>query len=76
MKIALTGDSGHLGTALMQEIGKRGFTVKALVRDDKLPFPKDMPVEIVKGDLLELGSVKKLVVRVAMYSFTVLRSYL
>ena len=61
MKIALTGGSGHLGTALMQEIGKRGFTVKALVRDDKLPFPKDMPVEIVKGDLLELGSVKKLV---------------
>lgn len=42
----------------MQEIVKRGFTVKALVRDDKLPFPKDMPVEIVKGDLLELGSVK------------------
>ncbi len=51
MKVAVTGATGHLGGALLRELYKRDYTIRALVRDD----PKDcfdaMPLEFVKGDL-------------------------
>ena len=62
MKVALTGAAGHLGAALLQELTKRNIPVKALIRDNDLRSCKDLPVEIVKGDLLHpgiLGSLMK-----------------
>ncbi|HQY11498.1 MAG TPA: NAD-dependent epimerase/dehydratase family protein [Ferruginibacter sp.] len=61
MRIALTGASGHLGSALLQEICKRNIPANALSRDEKAASLKDLPVEIVKGDLFDTGSLKKLV---------------
>ena len=52
MKVALTGAAGHLGAALLQELSKRNIPVKALIRDQDFRSSKDLPVEIVKGDLL------------------------
>ena len=59
MKIALTGASGHLGAALLQEINKRNIPVKALLRDENAPSIKNLPVEIIKGDLLDPAALKK-----------------
>ena len=55
MKIALTGASGHLGAALLQELCKRNMQVKALLRDDDTRSCTGLPVEIIKGDLLQPG---------------------
>ncbi len=55
MKIAITGASGHLGAALLQELCKRNMQVKALIRDDDTRSCTGLPVEIVKGDLLHPG---------------------
>ncbi|MBL0183181.1 MAG: NAD-dependent epimerase/dehydratase family protein [Chitinophagaceae bacterium] len=60
MKIALTGASGHLGSALLQEINKRNIPVNILVRDENAPSIKNLPVQIVKGDLLNAVALKKL----------------
>lgn len=60
MKVALTGASGHLGAALLQELCKRNIPVKALIRDDDTRSCNDLPVEIVKGDLLHPGSLASL----------------
>lgn len=60
MKIALTGASGHLGSALLQEIIKRDIPVKTLLRDEHISSVKNLPVEIVKGDLLDPTALKKL----------------
>jgi dihydroflavonol-4-reductase len=53
MKVALTGAAGHLGAALLQELTKRKITVKALIRGDDTRCSKDLPVEIIKGDMLQ-----------------------
>ncbi len=60
MKIALTGATGHLGSAILQETGKRNIAVKALARDINAPSLKGMTIEIVKGDLLDPGSLNRL----------------
>ncbi|MEP7254628.1 MAG: NAD-dependent epimerase/dehydratase family protein [Ferruginibacter sp.] len=60
MKVALTGAAGHLGAALLQELTKRNIRVKALIRDNDLRSCKDLPVEIVKGDLLHPGILRSL----------------
>jgi dihydroflavonol-4-reductase len=52
MKIAVTGAAGHLGAAILPELFKRKYLVKALVKESEYPFT-DMPVEIIKGDLLQ-----------------------
>ena len=51
MKIAITGATGHLGSAILPELFKRKYSVKALVREREYSFA-DMPVEIIHGDLL------------------------
>jgi len=61
MKIALTGASGHLGSALLQLTCSRGIAVKALVRDENLPYLKGLPIEPVKGDLFDNNSLQALV---------------
>lgn len=60
MKIALTGASGHLGSALLQDICRKNIPVKALARDENSPSWKGLPVEIIKGDLLNRDSMEKL----------------
>src|SRR5436190_8334320 len=60
MKCALTGAAGHLGAALLQELTKRNIAVKALIRDQDTRSSKDLPVEIVQGDLLQPGVLRSL----------------
>lgn len=60
MKVALTGAAGHLGAALLQELTKRNIPVKALIRDNDLRSCRDLPVEIVAGDMLKPGVLKSL----------------
>ena len=60
MKIALTGATGHLGSAILQQAGKRNISVKALARNIHTPSLRDMPVEIIKGNLLDPGSLRNL----------------
>ena len=57
MKIAITGATGHLGSAIIPLLLEKGYSINALVREDAHSL-KDMPVEIIKGDLLEVDSLK------------------
>lgn len=61
MKIALTGASGHLGSALLQDICQKDIPIKALARDENAPSLKELPVEIIKGDLFDTDSLQRLV---------------
>ena len=59
IKAAVTGASGHIGNCLVSELIKKGLRVKALVHD----FENDlgnMDVEIVRGNLLDIASLRKL----------------
>jgi dihydroflavonol-4-reductase len=59
MKIAVTGASGHIGSCLVRELLKNGALVKVLVHD----FENDLAqldVEMIRGNLLEVESLKKL----------------
>jgi len=58
MKVALTGASGHLGSALLQELCKRNIPVKALIRGDDTASFAGLDVEIIKGDLLNPDALK------------------
>lgn len=51
MKILLTGGTGFLGKNLLETLLQKGFTIKALVRDEnkKSELPKD--IEVVVGDI-------------------------
>ncbi|HXB45897.1 MAG TPA: NAD-dependent epimerase/dehydratase family protein [Puia sp.] len=59
MKIAITGATGHLGSAIVPELCKRNYVVKALVRENEYSFA-EMPVDIVHGDLLHRESLEAL----------------
>ncbi len=61
MRIALTGASGHLGSALLQQACNRGLTVRALVRDTNTTSLKGLPIEPIKGDLLNREALRRLV---------------
>lgn len=52
------GATGHLGGLILRELVSRGKKVRALVRpgSDALQFPKE--IEIVRGDLLDPGSLR------------------
>jgi len=60
MKVALTGAAGHLGAALLQELTKRNIGIKALLRGDDRRSSDQLPVEIVKGDLLQPENLRSL----------------
>ncbi len=60
MTIALTGAAGHLGAALLQELTTRNISVKALIRENDLRSSKDLPVEIISGDMMAPGILKSL----------------
>lgn len=59
MKVAVTGASGHIGNCLVREILKKGDHVKVLVHN----FDNDldrMDVQLIRGNLLDIESLKKL----------------
>ena len=60
MKVALTGAAGHLGAALLQELTTRKIPVKALIRGDNIISCKDLPVEIIKGDMMQPAALQRL----------------
>jgi dihydroflavonol-4-reductase len=60
MKIALTGAAGHLGAGILQELAKRSIPVNALIRDNDSRACTDLPVEIVKGDMMHSGVLNRL----------------
>lgn len=60
MNVALTGAAGHLGAAILQELDKRKIPVKALIRDNDFRSCKNLPVEIIKGDMMHPGVLNKL----------------
>jgi dihydroflavonol-4-reductase len=59
MKIALTGASGHLGSALLQELCNRKIPVNALIRGNDTRSCADLPVNIIKGDILQPEALTK-----------------
>jgi dihydroflavonol-4-reductase len=57
MKIAITGATGHLGSAIIPQLIKKGHAINALVREDHRSL-KGLPIEVFKGDLLNPESLK------------------
>jgi hypothetical protein len=55
MTILVTGGSGHVGSAVVKELKKRGAKVRILVRKEGTPAPEG--VEVAVGDLLDPISV-------------------
>ncbi|SEN08988.1 Uncharacterized conserved protein YbjT, contains NAD(P)-binding and DUF2867 domains [Duganella sp. CF517] len=57
MTILVTGATGRVGRQVVQQLVTRGANVRVLVRDPaKADFPSS--VEIVKGDLLDIDSLR------------------
>ena len=57
MTILVTGATGNVGRNVIEQLVKRGADVRALVRDpSKTGFPAG--VEVVKGDLLDVDSLR------------------
>ncbi len=57
MTILVTGSTGHVGSAVLKELGKRQVKVRALVRKPEAKLPEG--VEAVVGDLLDPVSINK-----------------
>src|ERR1700684_3713644 len=57
MKILVTGGTGHVGAAVVQELQKRKADIRLLVRKEGTPTPAG--VEVAIGDLLDPVSVRK-----------------
>ncbi|RYE98616.1 MAG: NmrA/HSCARG family protein [Oxalobacteraceae bacterium] len=57
MTILVTGATGTIGRNVVEQLAKRGASVRALVRD---PARADFPegVDVVKGDLLDVDSLR------------------
>jgi nucleoside-diphosphate-sugar epimerase len=55
----VTGATGHIGNVLVRSLLERGAAVRALVRPGSGLTPlKGLDVEIVPGDVLEIGSLR------------------
>lgn len=59
IKVAVTGASGHIGNCLVRELIKKGAKVKALVHNFENDLA-EMDVEIIRGNLLDVETLKKL----------------
>jgi len=59
MKVAVTGASGHIGNCLVRELLKKGDHVKVLVHNFENDLAQ-MDVEMIRGNLLDIESLKKL----------------
>ncbi len=68
MKILVTGASGFIGSHLTERLAKEGYDIRAMIRKkenkqktDSLKLLKELNVEMVEGDLLDIDSLKKAV---------------
>jgi UDP-glucose 4-epimerase len=62
MKILLTGATGKVGSRLAVHLARRGDLVRALVRDPQRAAQLETDrIELVKGDLLDAGSLTAVV---------------
>ena len=59
MKVAITGASGHIGIALIEELRRRGHEVRALGFNDVAFFEKNN-VEFVKGHVNDRAAMESL----------------
>ena len=59
MKILVTGGTGHVGSAVINELVKRNANVRALVRKQEASGTMPKGVEVVVGDLLDPVAVRK-----------------
>jgi dihydroflavonol-4-reductase len=60
MKVAVTGATGHVGAAVLQELFNRDHSVNALIRYDDTRSCEGLPVQIVKGDLHDENALDEL----------------
>src|SRR5437868_8520973 len=59
MNVLVTGGTGFVGSHLVRSLVKRGARVRCLVRRSSLlDNLKDLPIEILYGDLCDLGSLR------------------
>lgn len=59
MKVLVTGATGLVGSAIVRELAERGHAVRALARPaSDLSNVAALPVEVVRGDVLDVGSVR------------------
>lgn len=59
MKVLITGATGFVGSWLSQKLIHEGHEVSALIRNpNSLGLLEGMDVRLVKGDILDLGSLK------------------
>tara|TARA_B100000700_G_scaffold61472_2_gene67399 strand:- start:3613 stop:4578 length:966 start_codon:yes stop_codon:yes gene_type:complete len=63
MPVLVTGASGFIGAHVVCELLKRGFSVRAMLRDESLAemFPGNENLEIVKADLFDVESLRRAV---------------
>ncbi len=59
MKVAITGGNGHIGNAIIEELIRRDYTIKALVHS-KSNFLESRNIETVKGSLHDEDSLLEL----------------
>lgn len=56
----VTGGTGFIGSHLVERLLSKGYHVRALVRNTaKLGYLKDLPIEIVEGDLFSLNALER-----------------
>lgn len=60
MKVAITGATGHLGAAVLRELFRKNYSVKALIRFDNAGTCEGLPVQMVKGDLHAENALQEL----------------
>ena len=60
MKVAITGATGHLGAAVLQELIRNNFSIKALIRDSDTRSCEGLSVALVKGDVQNKDSLEQL----------------
>ena len=62
MKALVTGSNGFIGSHLVERLLNHGYQVRCLVRETgNLRWIKDLPVEIVYGDITDLHSLLPLI---------------
>ena len=61
--VLVTGASGFIGAHVVCELLKRGYSVRAMLRNTSLAsmFPQSDRLEVVKADLFDVDSLKKAV---------------
>lgn len=60
MKIAVTGASGHIGVNLCRLLVNKDIQVRVLIHESRIGLD-DMSLETIRGDLMNLSSLKALV---------------